>query len=67
MERDKILEGFIAAGKIHGVRYKKFIGDEESSVYPTHVTLNKLNVQTMHESATGQVWKNKHQKLLLQR
>jgi len=37
METDIILTGFKAAEKQHGVRYIKFIGDGDSSVYPTLV------------------------------
>ncbi len=35
METDILLEGFIQAERIHGVRYTKFIGDGDSSVHPT--------------------------------
>ena len=35
METDIILEGFLEAERVHGVRYTKFIGDGDSSVYPT--------------------------------
>ena len=35
METDIILEGFLEAGSVHGVRYTEFIGDGGSSVYPT--------------------------------
>ena len=35
METDIILEGFLAAEKTHGVRYMRFVGDGDSSVYPT--------------------------------
>lgn len=35
MEPDIILEGFKQAEKVHGVRYIRFIGDGDSSVYPT--------------------------------
>ena len=38
METDIILEGFRAAEKIHGVRYTRFVGDGDSSVYPTLLT-----------------------------
>lgn len=38
METDIILEGFINAEKTHGVRYTKFVGDGDSSVYPTLLT-----------------------------
>ena len=38
METDIILEGFIEAEKVHGVRYTQFIGDGDSSVYPTLLT-----------------------------
>ncbi len=33
-----MLEGFLAAEKTHGVRYIKFVGDGDSSVYPTLLT-----------------------------
>ena len=35
METDIILEGFLEAERVHGVRYMKFVGDGDSSVYPT--------------------------------
>lgn len=35
METDIILEGFLQAERVHGVRYTQFIGDGDSSVYPT--------------------------------
>jgi len=35
METDIILEGFLQAEQIHGIRYMRFIGDGDSSVYPT--------------------------------
>lgn len=35
METDAIVEGFLAAEKIHGVRYTTVIGDGDSSVYPS--------------------------------
>jgi len=35
METDIILQGFLEAEKQHGVRYTNFIGDGDSSVYPT--------------------------------
>ena len=38
METDIILEGFRAAEKTHGVRYMRFVGDGDSSVYPTLLT-----------------------------
>ena len=38
MESDIILEGFLAAEKQHGVCYiNYFIGDRDSSIYPTLV------------------------------
>ena len=37
METD-ILEGFQAAEKTHGVRYMRFVGDGDSSVYLTLLT-----------------------------
>ena len=35
MERDIILEEFLEAERVHGVRYTEFIGDDDSSMYPT--------------------------------
>lgn len=35
METDIILEGFLEAERVHGVRYNKFVGDGDSSVHPT--------------------------------
>ena len=35
METDIILEGFVQAEQVHGVRYMRFIGDGDRSVYPT--------------------------------
>ena len=35
METDIILEGFLEAERVHGLRYTKFVGDGDSSVYPT--------------------------------
>ncbi len=35
METDIILEGFKKAEQTHGIRYLKFIGDGDSSVFPT--------------------------------
>lgn len=35
METDIILEGFKQAEQVHGVRYMHFVGDGDSSVYPT--------------------------------
>ena len=35
METDIVLEGFLQAEKVHGVRYMEFIGDGDSSVYPS--------------------------------
>ena len=37
METDIILEGFCAAEETHGIRYRKFVGDGDSSVYSTLV------------------------------
>ena len=34
-ETNIILEGFLKSEAMHGVRYLKFIGDRDSSVYPT--------------------------------
>ena len=42
METDIIVEGFVKAEATHGVRYTKFVGDGDSSVYPT--LLNKVPV-----------------------
>ena len=35
MEADIILEGFKQVKQVHGVRYKRFVGDGNRSVYPT--------------------------------
>lgn len=35
METDIILEGFLKAEQTHGVRYTRFVGDGDSSVFPT--------------------------------
>lgn len=35
METDIIVEGCVNAERVHGVRYTRFIGDGDSSVYPT--------------------------------
>ena len=35
METDIILEGFLEAERVHGVRYIQFVGDGDSSVHPT--------------------------------
>ena len=35
MEADIILEGFLEAEGLHGVRYTEYIGDGDSSMYPT--------------------------------
>ena len=35
METSIIVEGFLQAEKVHGVRYMQFIGDGDSSVYPS--------------------------------
>ena len=37
MEPDIILEGFKQVEEVHGVRYKRFVGDGDSSGYPTLV------------------------------
>ncbi len=37
MEADIIVEGFLEAERVHGVRYMKFVGDGDSSVNPTLV------------------------------
>ncbi len=34
METDILVEGFLESERVHGVRYVKFIGDGDSSVYP---------------------------------
>lgn len=38
MERDKILEGFKQSESNHRLRYVKFIGDGDSSVFPTLIS-----------------------------
>ena len=35
METDIIVEGFKVAEKMHGIRYLRFVGDGDSSVYPS--------------------------------
>ena len=35
METNIILEGFKQAEQVHGVYYMNFVGDGDSSVYPT--------------------------------
>ena len=35
MESDIILEGFLKAERTHGVRYTRFVGDGDSSIFPT--------------------------------
>ena len=35
IETDIILEGFLEVEKTHGVRYIRFVGDGDNSVYPT--------------------------------
>ena len=35
METDILLEGFMEAERVHGLRYMKFIGDGDSSIHPT--------------------------------
>ena len=35
METDILMEGFLEAERVHGVRYTKVIGEGDSSVYPT--------------------------------
>ncbi len=35
MEADIIVEGFVEAERVHGIRYTQFVGDGDSSVYPT--------------------------------
>ena len=59
METDIVLEGFMEAERVHGVRYTRFIGDGDSSVYPTLLTsvpgwgqaIKKLSVQITHANA----------------
>ena len=38
METDIILEGFRTCEQQHGVRYTSFIGDGDSSIYPTLIS-----------------------------
>ena len=35
MESDIILQGFMEAGRVHGIRYTRLIGDGDSSVHTT--------------------------------
>ena len=48
MELDIILEGFLAAEKQHGVSCINFVGDGDSSVYPTLVS-NKPSYKGKHK------------------
>ena len=60
METDILLEGFRQAEQQHGVRYIRFIGDGDSSVYPALIagiptwgyTIKRWNVQIMPPSVT---------------
>ena len=38
METNIIIDGFCQAERVHGLRYIRFIGDGDSSVYPTLLT-----------------------------
>ena len=66
MESDIILEGFKQAEETHGVRYLRFIGDGDSSVYPTllqHVPvqgsyIKKWSALTTHANITEHLSKN---------
>ena len=63
MEPDIILEGFKQAEEVHAVRYKRFVGDGDSSVYPTLILdgddiLRSWSVQTMPVNAKGLVWRS---------
>ena len=59
MEADIILEGFCKCYEQHGVRYIEFIGDGDSSVYPTLISslpwgfaIKKLECATMQSNVT---------------
>ena len=64
-ELDIILEGFKQAEQMHGVRYKRFVGDGDSSVYPTLIEnvpgwgryIEKLECAN-HACVTGLVWRS---------
>ena len=51
MEADIILEGFINAERVHGVRYTQFIGDRDSSVYPTLIQKVPTWMGACHQKA----------------
>lgn len=65
MEPDIILEGFKQAEQVHGVRYKRFVGDGDSSVYPTLIEnvlgwgryIEKLECAN-HACVIGLVWRS---------
>ncbi len=38
METDIIVDGFLEAERVHGVRYTKFVGDGDSSIYPALIS-----------------------------
>ena len=61
METDIILKGFLTSEQQHGLRYIEFIGDGDSSVFPTLVSgvpyghyIKNWNVLTMLLNVTAQ-------------
>ena len=56
MESDIILDGFMQAEKMHGLRYMRFVGDGDSLVYPT--LLDNVPVWGRDISATEVALKN---------
>ena len=64
METDIIVEGFMEAERVHGVRYTKFVGDGDSSVLSSRMFLNgampsrSSSVPIMHVNATEGHWRS---------
>ena len=66
MESDIILEGFMEAEQVHGVRYTRFIGDGDSSVHSTLLqsvpgwghAIKKLDVRITAASVTEEHWRS---------
>ena len=64
METDIVVEGFLEAERVHGIRYTTFIDDRDnSSVYPTLIqripgwghAIRKLECA---KNATGEHWRS---------
>ncbi len=68
METDIIVEGFKEAERVHGVRYTCFVGDGDSSVYPTLLQCGdspsgSWSVPTMHASAIVELLRNWYKRI----